>query len=462
MKHHHPKHRSELPEGGALFSKHERNRLILMTVAMVVVLGAFVTTFLKARNRDEPPQEEPVERVEVPRTEILLPDLDPAELEALVDDEGIEGRVVREAEALRWALERTRVLREVHFEAMDTVELDRERIADVLADPAAHRARPFQVHGWVDAVTSYPAFSGRPAHHALRLRVEDGGVAWAVVLETPGDGLLEDEFVRVNAIFVEVFAEEGSDGWVEGPLLVGPRAEHSYPSLGRVTSLAEGTFRFVRDDTASEITGLPWEERWELLAYARDVDPDAIDWDAAPELNLETMKSIAADGDAWRGRAVRLPPLEVLDMWNQDAGENPARMDRYSEGWLGTWEWSRGPWPLIRVQSPVLDHGLNRKGRAVGRGFFLKAHAYEPRDGGVSVAPFLVLQSVHAAPAAPADFTIRNVTVAVAGSLLLAGGIVGWMLLQDRRKSRALHEELVRRRRARRGQASHEGGAAGS
>jgi hypothetical protein len=125
------------------------------------------------------------------------------------------------------------------------------------------------------------------------------------------------------------------------------------------------------------------------------------------------------------------------------------RIDKLTEGWLG----SQG-WPgvhLVFFTSPQPPGDLARKDDVTGRGFFFKVMGYEPAQGGMAVAPFLVLADLQEVP--PADnSTFQALLYFAGGTFLVLLIVIGVMLVRDRRRSSALQAELLLRKRARRAQ----------
>jgi hypothetical protein len=86
-----------------------------------------------------------------------------------------------------------------------------------------------------------------------------------------------------------------------------------------------------------------------------------------------------------------------------------------------------------------------------GRGFFLHDFSYESSERGLRVAPVFVLQDLARHVPVPSP-VLMNIPF-VLGGLGLGLGLMFWLLARrDRRRSAEFHEEIVRRRRARRQQ----------
>jgi hypothetical protein len=379
---------------------------------------------------------------------LLAPD--PAELEALVDDATPQSRVVRQIEGFRWALAKTRALRSEHFEALHARDLAPDLLGAIAGDAGAFRARAFRARGWVREWKPSRSGDSELDHDLILLELERGGRAFFAVSESLGasGAPVEGSFVRADGLFVKLQNEELAQGWVEAPLFIGPRAVPSYPDIGRVHELSSDAFSSVQDDSLEAVSGMPFEERWRLLAYARDVAPDAIDWSGAPVLDGAKLHQILADGDPWRGLPVRLPVSELLDVRDADPGENPARLTSLCAGWLGHRDW-KGPVPAVRFEAPFARGGMKPKDHAGARAFFLKNLAFDEADGSTAIAPVFVVQAFEAYTSAR-GFPMQGIFALVAATFLGIGALTFVLLARDRKRAAELQDELVRRSRMRR------------
>jgi hypothetical protein len=428
-----------------------RNRLIFMALMLALVLAAMFTALYQSRkmSADEAAR---LPEARSPSEVIAVPPFDVAHLGTLVRDGTEAERVRADEEGLALLLEHARRLTPVHLRAMGIRTLAAEAAAELAADPGAHRAQPFRVRGWVERLFERTRPGRNEVEHHGTLRTADGLAAHFVVAEL-GDRASEGSFLLVDGLFLKIARVEGAEGWIEAPLLVGPRAQRSYPATERGGSAEDfpgEILATVIDDSLHEIAPPPEEAFWELMAWARALGPGAVDWAAAPELDGQVMGEILDDGRSWRGRAIRLPVVRNQGTWIEEVGENPARIERVTKGWIGSWEWQRGG--VIHFVLPFAAPELERATTITGRGFFFRNHAYEARDGGLRSAPMFVMHSVDVF--VPPESAVLAYTAWTVGSLLLVLVVIFAVLLRrDRRRSAELHAELVRRRRARRGSA---------
>lgn len=446
---------SHAPDQG-LFHSGEKRRMIMLCVLFVVVATTFVVSLRKDMDKQGAAGGEP----EAAALDVVVatPEVDTAELESLVNDATPEGRVVLGTNALVAAMDPARLLKDAHFEPMGGRELDAGELERIRTSPSDARGQLFRARGWIDELRAFDEVGEVSSHYRGRLRLEHGGHAYFVVQSLPVDRDNVGDFVRIDGLFLQLFRREGPEGPIDGPLIVGPRAVLSHPEIGVVAELAEDEFRFVEDDSVADgFTGIPFEEFWALASYVRHLDESTVDWSSAPLLDGELIGRLSADGDVWRGKPMRFPPARVQDIWNQKQPENPLRLERTAEAWLGSWEWARTTTGVVRVVLPFVNETVAKGDDVRARGFFLKNYAYEAA-GGVAIAPFFVVTSMEVLP--PPDKGQWNKLFGViALSFVALVGFFAYMLVRDRRKSTELQEELVRRRRARRARTQPQSGS---
>jgi len=223
----------------------------------------------------------------------------------------------------------------------------------------------------------------------------------------------------------------------------------SFPELEPVLELEPMAFVGVTDDDVTSITGHPFTEYWKLASYAQHLD-ESFDWSEATLLNAENYDDMRRNGASWRARPVRIPPSKLMDISNQAQKENPLRLEKMAEGWIGNWDWTSGT-GLVRFVAPFANETLKMGDIVEARGFFLKHSAYEMRDGGIGIVPTFVVHSIEGST--PVEDNTWTIVLAVLGSsLLLFCLAISLALMRDRKNARALQDELKRRRRARRAQ----------
>ena len=301
----------------------QRNRLIFMSALLVmVVIALFASDAQRRRLQEGDGSKLPAG---APTEVVALPPFDRTALDELVRDGRPEERVLSEPEALDLLLSYVSLLTPSHFAELGLFDLNPAAAESMSADPSGHRAGAYRVRGYVETITERRRNAlaenapGRTEYHGT-LRLEDERAVHFVVLEAPEKATI-DSFLRIDGLFLKMYSLEGEDGWIEAPLLVGKRAVRSYPSLTLGSEPGEAPeylLATVVDDVNSPTEGIqpvppPHEARWALMAYARDLPPDSIDWEAAPVLDNELMTQLLRDGRAYRGTPVRFPIVQLQD-----------------------------------------------------------------------------------------------------------------------------------------------------
>ncbi len=446
-----PSGRPSAPEEG-LFTRSQSTRMRRLLVALVLVISCYfaLRSWEGSRRPDSAAEDRSREGSAEARAALVTPQVDAQRLRALALDDTPEQRVLLEPEALAEAFDQASHLEDQLFVPMGGVVLDASSWDELLARSVENRGRLFRARGVIEDLRACEATDGLPAHFRGSLRLEDGGRAAFAVEHEPGGGLLAGDFVRLDGLFVKVVRHEGDGpgGWIEAPLLVGPRFVRSWPRLAPILRLDPQDFAEVDDDDLSGIGAQPFDAFWMLVGYARDLPEGAVDWNVAPVLDREAIAALALDGGRFRGRPMRLPVSQVMESWIQEQPENPLRVERLSVGWLANQEWIGPTKGLVQFVSPVVHADLPRDTHVLAHGFFLKNLAYEPELGGISVAPFFVLHSLEVfTPATDAPWTTMMLVIA---GLVLASSLAIFLLLRrDRRRSAELQEELRLRRQAR-------------
>lgn len=433
----------------------EKRRLVLLVGGFLVVGLTLLTTLRQALSGVAPAESQPITDETVSNEPLLsVPELDLARLATLVRDVAPTDRVVLESEAVDLVLDSARRYTPRHFAALGARELDRAVCAELAAAPETARGKPFTARGRIVALR---ARSGavREAQTVGRLELDDGSNVHFVALELPPESETLGGYVRLDGLFLKLYSTEDelSPGtWIDGPLLIGARALRSYPALGRVDRLALDAFDGLEDaDLTPEpgqeirfVTETPAEPLWQLMAYARDGARE-LDWSKAPELNQRLLDQIQNDPASFRLQPVIVPISRLQDGRLSPAGENPARMERYTQGWIGNNTWKG----VIQFRSPVLHDDLKIGELVAGRGFFLHNFAYESAQAGLCVAPVFVLESIERfVPETSATLTNIGLVVGAVGAVLVTAFLV--LARKDRKQAEEFQEELTRRRRARR------------
>jgi len=439
----------------------EKRKLLALGIGAVLVFGAFLYGRMRGSAADD------ADMVDLPaapiqQESIFLPEIDGTRIDQLVADGDRLDRVVLETPAVDHVLGGARRLTPRHFEELEAVELDRAGIERLVAQPSARRGAAFFARGVVDSLRTRQR--GSDLEYIGRLRLDDESTCYFLVLDAPENG----GYVRVDGLFLKVYSDEDDlvpGDWIDGPMLVGPRAVRSYRALGEVTELRAEDFADVEDAAFFDRNGellpdaerrvlleSPFDAQWRLMAYARDLPADAVDWDAAPELDPDVLREFMLRPDDWRLRPVRIPISRVQDGRVLAVGENPARIDSITQGWMGNHGWQN----VVKFLSPRPDPTIRLRDYAFGKGFFFHNFAYPSAASGMRIAPVVVLSELTRFEDR-SDPLWKELGFAFGAFTVLSIVAFFLLVLRDRRRSAALQEELVRRRRSRRSRSTPAG-----
>ncbi|MHC4261176.1 MAG: hypothetical protein ACYSWX_01525 [Planctomycetota bacterium] len=426
----------------------EKAKILIMIVGLLLVGAAFVMSVKSGKDAGD----RTGEVGPVGAGQVVLPTLLPGTLEAFADGTE-EERVLVERQPLEVLLGYVRLLTSAHVELLEPSRLDEDTIAGLLADPDARRGDFFSVRGELIALSeSRPAGGGERWQASLSL---DSGALVHVITPRLDDGLAVGDWARVDGLFTKLLTEPLEGDWRTAPLLVGPRLVRSYPDFGEVTSISEEVWAAVEDDTLEETRGSDDAIRWRALAWTRDTPYDATLWDEAQELDAATMERILVDPAAHRGQRFRLPVGLTHTMTVRKAGENPGRIDEYTEGYLFNTTWSdRTPFLTFIAPGDQLNGIRNGRTRRVTGDFvFLRNFSFVTAANTRRVGSLFVAASfepfVDPDPYGLWQIAIGFLSFGVALATLI---IVLWR--RDQKRAKALQEKLIERRRARRARAS--------
>ena len=426
-----------------------KGRIVLMSVALVFIVGALFWMQLSGSTEPEQPDEQPA-----PTTErIALPEVFPGTFDGVRDAEPADQRVL-EADELK--VLRTIVRRTTAGAIADAgaATLDGEVHARVLAAPDDARGEWFQVRGELLAVDEKDAGPGSSETEFVgTLRTHGDALVHFRMQRTDDDELAVGDWVRVAGVFFKNLLRDAGDDARLAPLIVGPQMLRSFEDFGEVTSITPEQWDSIRDDTFDFVTGPQDAMRWRLLAWMRDRPQVDREEGELTELSDELLSQISRDGSEFRGQSFKLPVSRVQAATARSAGENPARLDTYSVVWIGNMTWKREPVICVQLPGGIENYppGQFVEGEVV---FFMNI-AYDTATER-HVAPLFVAKSIDEF-VPERDITLH---VLLIGAAVFFIGLILTMfvlLRRDRKRSELLARQLVERRRARRAAAATAG-----
>ncbi|MDF1799917.1 MAG: hypothetical protein P1V81_12125 [Planctomycetota bacterium] len=433
----------------------EMKRIAVMSGALVVLVAVFIMNLPGGAPDVELPQSAVSEPLE---TRIKVPELDIAALSAMVEDDTKQARTTLEPEARKLLFDHAAKLIDRHFEAMEAPALDEELLSEILDNRDAWRGKPVRMRGYILDFVQRTKDDG-DAYFQGSIVLDDGVICHFAADDFESEKIDKGVAVRLDGFFMKVLTEQAGGQWMDGPLIVGRQAVRSYPALytepentrveGGGTFTESELAHIVNDDILTGVGSLPFEEKWKLMGRAAYLEDGEIDWASVPVLDKETLRQMVADGDPWRGMPIRLPldGAALMVVTTKRAGENPARIERYSEGWLAEYSWTDSV-PAIEFLAPFpIDIDTAEDPTVLANGFFFKNLAYQSSGTGVRLTPILVLTSIEELGRANKG-AVPMLMAIVAGGVILFGLVLFFLVQRDRKKT----AEFEARRKARKRQ----------
>lgn len=441
-----------LPSG---LNTSDRKRLVGMGFALIVIVGAIGYTYLKGREKlsVEAP---PLDDFSINES-VAIPELNVEELETLTRDAKPEQRVLLEGKALDLVLANIRRLTEGHYDALTRGSLEGAVRDEVVADPTEARGDTFTARGWLRGLHERQRTASSPPEFHGRIVDENGDVTYFVVDEKPRTGIVDVDYLRLDGRFLKIFSEEDPEQpgtWIEAPLLVGTTLTLSRPQIPFVAELDKAYLisEIEHDDVVTDEHGVPmiarhappYDALWHTMAWGRD-GSSKIDWDAAPELSRDVIEDIKYHPNEYVGQVFRFPVCRLQGARVRRAPENPARLDEYTEGWLGNNTWKT----LVHFWSPTPNRDLAMRDYVNARGVFVRNFAYSSNNKGVQIAPmFIVTEIASFTPVGDPIFRKMVIGISLASIALTALFVI--VLIRDRKRAAATQEATTAKRRARR------------
>ncbi|MEZ5979175.1 MAG: hypothetical protein R3F34_13260 [Planctomycetota bacterium] len=425
-----------------------KGKLIIMcgaAVGLVALLFYVQTTYV------DRPEDVPVD-VDVAEEVIELPSTPPGTFDEVSDADDSDRFAIEAAQMMvvRAALRRATANA---IAAAGSETLDGATWQRVMDAPGPERGTYFTARGeLLDLARRSTGVSSSDQEYAGTVRTSDGHVVHFRAADTDDTGLSVGDWVRVDGMFFKILIEEdpATGDRLEGPLLACPEMLASYPDYGKVTSIEPALWDMVRDDTLNHPVGPRDEFVWRLLAWMRDASPEQLPPLQEGELDDATLVAINANGADFRGKRFHTPVCRVQAYTVRTAGENPARMEKSTEVWLGNNMWTHQY--VVRVLLPGEAPRLELGQLVTADLVYVQNYAYDTGNER-RVAPMFVTPSIETYTP-PRETALQLLLLTFTGVLALIVVVIAVLVRRDQKRSRALAEKLVQRRRTRRGGAT--------
>lgn len=463
------KHTRISKEEAARMAQRDRNRIIGLAIFAALVAGLYLYSANDAATKRE--QQDAELAGATPNRELKAEDIKvipfdrPEVLETIKDATEAEQELLQ-TEPLKVVFDYARLQPGAALKALGLRDLDPVDVAELGANPSAHRLEAFRARGVILEASERPRPNGLGNDWLGSMRMLSGDVVYFLVGAAPkqpgGERLIEPgDYLRVEGLFYGLYrtaleAETGEGAQaVSGPLLVGAKASPSTAPMDKEVAREMPSLSAVMDDSIGEIHDKSEfaQAQWELMGHAL-MHGDNVDWEAAPELTSELLRAVYDDGDAFRGKPMRVPVSINMDANALGAGDNALRIEDYTDGWIGNILWKK-PAHVVHWYGPfkrtdlLRDTLVDQNRYVTAKGFFFRNEVYTTSQGEPARTPLFVMHSV--------DIFTPEADPSVAwfakGVLALTIGLIGLIFLlmrADKRKSAALYEDMLRRKRARR------------
>ncbi|MEM8712597.1 MAG: hypothetical protein AAGG01_16715 [Planctomycetota bacterium] len=473
------KHTRITPEEAERLARRDRNRIIGMGVFAVLVGGLYLYSADNARKKQAAADAELAGAAptrELTSEDIAIIPFDRPEVLTDIKDSTEAEQELLQTEPLRVVFEYARLQTTVALDALGLTDLNAGKVATLVADPSAHRMEPFRARGVILDAVERPRASGLGSDWMGALRMLSGETVHFLVGSAPKqpDGsrrIDPGDYLRVEGLFYGLHRKQvdpdGPGGElsaqaVTGPLIVGAKAAPSTPPISLEDARETPSLASVEDDSIGVIHDKSEfaAAQWELMARAKMLEGET-DWDAVPEVTPEILRAIYEDGDAYRGKPFRFPVSINMEANQFGAGDNPLRIEDYTDGWISNILWKK-PAQMIHWVGPFgttefLRESIGDDNRYVtAKGYFFRNEVYMTSAGEPGRTPVFVMSSVDLFTP-PVDPSIAWFAYGVLGLTILLIGAIYLLMRADKRKSAALYEDMLRRKRARRERAGAKG-----
>ena len=471
------KHTRISKEEAARLAQRDRNRIIGLAIVAALVGGLYLYSDSNAqRKRDQQDAElaSAAPSRELEAKDIAIIPFDRTDVLEEIKDATEAGQELLQTEPLKLVFDYARLQTATALGALGLRDLEPAQIAALIEAPATHRLEAYRARGVILEAGERPRANGIGNDWKGSMRLLSGEVVHFLVANAPkqpgGQRLIEaGDYLRVEGLFyglhrttVDPDGPSGEEGAkpVTAPLIVGAKASPSTPQMTTEVAQELASLDAVVDDSIGVVHDSSQfaQAKWELMGKALMLGNDT-NWDAAPELNAEILRKIYEDGEAYRGKPFTLSVSINMDANALGAGDNPLRIDDYTDGWISNILWKK-PVHVIHWQAPfkrtdlLRDNLLDENRYVTAKGYFFRNEVYETSAGEPARTPLFIMHSVEVFTP-PKDPSIAWFGYGVLG-LTIGLIVLIYILLQSaKRKSKALYEDMLRRKRTRRGKQTH-------
>ena len=463
------KHTRISKEEAARLAQRDRNRIIGLAIFAALVGGLYLYSASNAQDKRDQQDAELAGAApsrELEAKDIAVIPFDRTDVLERIEDATESQQELLQTEPLRVVFDYARLQPASALKALGLRDLEPTPMAALIAEPAAHRLEAFRARGVIIEAAERPRANGLGNDWLGSLRTKSGDVVYFLVGAAPkqpgGARLIEPgDYLRVEGLFYGLYrsnveAEPGQGVQaVTGPLIVGAKASPSTAPMDEDVALQMPNLSAVLDDSIGEIHDKTdfAEAQWELMGHAL-MHGDDLDWEAVPEITSEMLRSMYDDGASYRGKPFRIPVSINMDANALGAGDNPLRIEDYTDGWIGNILWKK-PAHVVHWYGPfkrtdlLRDTLVDENRYVMAQGYFFRNEVYTTSQGEPARTPLFIMHSVDVFTP-EADPSVAWFAKGVLALTIALIGLIFFLMRADKRKSTALYEDMLRRKRARR------------
>lgn len=470
------------PEEAARMARRDRFRILGLTVSALLIGALYLYSQARTLAEQEKLNQESASSVPTPEETVQQIPFDQPEVLAQIEDATEAQQEFLESAPLKEVFSYAKLQTRRALESAGMRTLDAEVSGELMAAPSSHRLDPILLRGQILQVSERQGSDGSRSGWIGSVLTDDGSLGYFLVQDAPrleGDpsapqSLRPGDYIRVDGIFHKVYRAAvpnamGSETLesASGPLVLGFRASPSTPAVPAADEFTEewaqalllGLDSVLDDEVSRTFEKDAFDlQQWGLMAYAQMKGAET-DWDAAAELNQEVLSQIYEDGDAFRGTPFRVPVSINLDTYSTSVEDNPLRLDRVTQGWIGNNNW-KGSVKTIKWVGPFIRRDLLRTQGLKGaddphryvqaKGYFFRNILFSNKSGEPRRSPVFVLHDLEVFQLKGSN-PVAPIALVIVGATIFMVIVIFLLLRADRRKSARLREDMVRRRRKREG-----------
>ncbi|MDF1837328.1 MAG: hypothetical protein P1V35_05630, partial [Planctomycetota bacterium] len=252
----HPTQGRMTAEEAARLASKDKRKLIILSIGFLVLLGAFITSTISAKNKKKDEDAKLASAVVVDdssnQSQVFVPEFKQKELLENIYDSKESEQVHLKEKVILATLKHTRLLTPIQYTELGIQKLTPEVQAVIAAEPAAHRLDPLRVRGKIINLRHRPGTDESPATYYGTLEQADGSRAHFVVSDSGKNDDLPSDFLRLDGMFVQMHHAEVDGEWINAPLLVGRKLIGSYDYLKLDEDLNTPSMAMVQDDVSGK------------------------------------------------------------------------------------------------------------------------------------------------------------------------------------------------------------------